>query len=235
MVVITGASSGIGKAISLSLASSNTHLCLIGRQLKTLTTVAREAEQRGATANCYCADLNIDVEVYRAGSGILRDCAVVDILVHSAGFWSGGAIENSTGEELDKHYRVNVRAPYVLTQKLLPRIKKRKGQIVFINSSAGQTARARTSQYAASKHALKALADALREEVNNAGVRVTSVFLGRTATPMQEAIFVAEGKKYMPELLIQPEDVAAVVANLLQVAPRVEITDISLRPQVKSY
>ena len=235
VVVITGASSGIGKAISLSLASSTTQLCLIGRYLETLTTVAHKAEQRGATVNCYRADFNIDDEVCGAGAEILRDCPMIDILVHSAGFWSRGAIESSTAEEFDRHYRVNLRAPYLLTQELLPGIRERKGQIIFINSSAGQTARGGTSQYAASKHGLKALADGLREELNDAGVRVTSLFLGRTATAMQERIFADEHKEYHPELLIQPQDVASLVAHVLGAAPTVEITDISMRPRVKSY
>ena len=109
-------------------------------------------------------------------------------------------------EEFDRQFQTNVRGPYSLTQALLPMLKSRHGQIVFLNSSAGIAGRAGAGQYAATKHALRAVADSLREEVNQDGVRVLTVFLGRTATPMQAAIHQAEGKAYHPERLIRPED-----------------------------
>jgi NADP-dependent 3-hydroxy acid dehydrogenase YdfG len=112
-------------------------------------------------------------------------------------------------------------------------IKCRKGQIVFINSSSGRHAKANAGHYGATKHALKGFADSLREEVNASGVRVLSLFLGRTATPMQAAIHEFEGRSYRPDALIQPEDVAFVVAASLSLARNAEITDISMRPLAK--
>ena len=91
------------------------------------------------------------------------------------------------------------------------------------------------SQYAATKHALKAVADSVREELNPAGVRVLSLFLGRTATPMQASIFAAEQREYNPGILMQPEDVAEVVVNALALARTAEITEITMRPATKSY
>lgn len=79
---------------------------------------------------------------------------------------------------------------------------------MFINSSVGIVARGGIGPYAATKHALKAIADSLRDEVNKDGIRVLSIFLGRTATPMQEEVHRLEGKPYRPERLLQPEDVA---------------------------
>jgi NADP-dependent 3-hydroxy acid dehydrogenase YdfG len=105
---------------------------------------------------------------------------------------------------------------------------------VFINSSAGLGAKAGVGQYAASKHALKAIADSLRAEVNALGLRVLSVFPGRTASPMQAAVHALEGKAYHPESLLQPQDVAAVVLNALSLPRSAEVTDISIRPLVKS-
>jgi NADP-dependent 3-hydroxy acid dehydrogenase YdfG len=113
---------------------------------------------------------------------------------------------------------------------LLPMLRSRHGQVVFINSSVGTRAPANVGQYAATKHALKAIADSLRDEVNADGMRVLSVFLGRTATPMQAAIYEMEGRTYRPELLLQPEDVAAVVINALTLPRTAEVTDISIRP-----
>ena len=90
-----------------------------------------------------------------------------------------------------------------MTQALLPLLKVRR-QIVFINSSQGLAARANTGPYAAAQHALKALADSLRQEVNADGIRVLSVYPGRTATArMKSSLYEIEGRKYQPELLME--------------------------------
>jgi NADP-dependent 3-hydroxy acid dehydrogenase YdfG len=166
-------------------------------------------------------------------ASLQRDVDHLDILAHSAGGITLGPVETAPVADLDGQYRTNVRAPYVLTQMLLPMLRSCQGQIVFINSSVGLNARAGVGQYAATKHALRAVADSLREEVNAAGVRVLSVFLGRTASPMQVAIHAAEGKAYHPERLLQPQDVAAVVLNALNLPRTAEVTDISIRPLMK--
>jgi NADP-dependent 3-hydroxy acid dehydrogenase YdfG len=105
---------------------------------------------------------------------------------------------------------------------------------VFINSSAGLNASANVGQYAATKHALKAVADSLRHEVNAEGLRVLSIYPGRTASPLQEAVFKMEEREYRSEMLIQPEDLAAVIINALALPRSAEVTDINVRPLTKS-
>ena len=159
----------------------------------------------------------------------------VDVLIHCAGVICQGAMEHAHIEELDLQYATNVRAPYLLTQHLLPLLTTTRGQIVFINSSAGLSAkRPEVGQYSATKHALKAIADSLREEVNAKGIRVLTLYLGRTATPMQEALSRQEGKVYHPEKLLQSEDVASIVVHALMLPATAEITDISMRPMIKA-
>jgi NADP-dependent 3-hydroxy acid dehydrogenase YdfG len=235
VAVVTGASSGIGKAIALGLAGQGATLCLVGRKLETLQLVADAAKGKAPKTYCYQADLAVDCEVEELIANIKRDIQSVDILVHSAGVIWLGSLEAATPDQLDDHYKTNLRAPYVLTQGLLPALKSRHGQVLFVNSSAGLTARANVGQYAASKHALKAVADSLREEVNPAGVRVLSLFLGRTASPMQAAVYEMEHQAYHPELLMQPEDVASVAIHALTLPRSVEVTEISMRPLLKSY
>jgi short-subunit dehydrogenase len=234
VAVVTGASSGIGKAIALGLAAQGATLCLVGRKPEALQSVADAAKGKAPRTYCYQADLSVDREVQELIANIKRDITSVDILVHSAGTIWLGPLETANADQLDGHYQTNVRAPYVLTQGLLPSIKSRKGQILFVNSSAGLTAKANVGQYAASKHALKAVADSLREEVNAAGVRVLSLFLGRTASPMQAAVYAMEHKPYNPELLMQPEDVASIAIHALALPRSCEVTEISMRPLVKS-
>lgn len=235
VAVVTGASSGIGRAIAIALAAQGANLCLVGRKLDTLRAVAGAAEGEASRHRCYQADLAIDGQVDKLIADIKRDLRSVDILVHSAGVIWLGPLEAATADQLDGHYKTNVRAPYLLTQGLLPALKSAQGQIVFVNSSAGLLARANAGQYAASKHALKAVADSVREEVNPAGVRVLSLFLGRTASPMQASVHAMEGKAYHPELLMQPEDVAAVALHALTLPRSVEVTDINMRSRLKSY
>jgi NADP-dependent 3-hydroxy acid dehydrogenase YdfG len=122
-----------------------------------------------------------------------------------------------------------------MIQTMLPLLRKSKGQIVFINSSAGLRSPATTGQFSATQHAFRSIADSLREEVNADGIRVLSVFPGRTATPRIAKLFEKEGRAYQPDLLMQPEDVAEMVTHSLRLPRTAEVTDIRIRPMQKSY
>jgi len=235
IAVVTGASSGVGTAIARQLASLGAGVCLVGRNRENLSKVAAEVQTLSARAFIYEVDLARTESITEFVNRLRQDVRRVDLLIHSAGVIARGTVETTSVEDFDWHYSTNVRAPYFLTQQLLPLLRMQQGQIVFINSSAAVNARAEISQYAATKSALKALADSVREEVNTDGIRVLSVFLGRTATPMQAALYDSEKKPYAPELLLQPEDVAAVVSNALSLPRTAEVTDINIRPLRKSY
>lgn len=101
--------------------------------------------------------------------------------------------------------------------------------------SKGLQAHAYAGQFAATQQALKAIADSLREEINSEGVRVLSVYPERTATPRMESLFQIEGKEYRPELLLQPEDIAQTVIDALMMSLTAEVTNINIRPRIKSY
>ena len=233
IAVVTGASSGIGKSIALGLAGQGATLCLVGRNLETLEAVAERARATTPKVLSYRADLTLDEDIWELTARLQRDFGYIDLLIHSAGIIFLGRLEGAPVTEFDWQYRSNVRAPYVLTQALLPMLRSHRGQIVFINSSVGLNTRANVGQFAATQHALKAIADSLRDEVNADGVRVLSVFPGRTATPRQATIHQIEGRAYHPELLLQPEDVAAVVINALGLPRTAEVTNLSIRPLKK--
>ena len=232
LCLVTGASSGIGRAIAVALASEGATVCAVARRKDELQATANRANGAGRFA-LYPADLASDNEPERLAKALLTDEGGVDVLVHSAGTISIGDLETAPVGELDRQYAANVRAPYLLTQALLPTLRASRGQIVFINSTAGLAARANVAQYAATKHALKAIADSLREEINPHGVRVVSVYPGRTATPLQATVHATEGKPYTPERLMQPEDVASVVLNALTLPRTTEVTDLMVRPMLK--
>jgi NADP-dependent 3-hydroxy acid dehydrogenase YdfG len=232
--VVSGAGSGVGAAIALALAAEGADLCLVGRRVERLDAVASKASALGSKTVCYGVDLGQQDQLVELARRILADAGGVSILVHSAAMIEKAPIESASLEDFDSHYRVNVRAPYALTQALLPSLRERRGEIVFINSSSGITAKPSFAQYDATKHALRALADSVRGEVNESGVRVLSIFLGRTASDLQERLHSEERKVYRPELLLQPEDVASVVVNALALPRSAEVTDVHIRPMIKS-
>ncbi len=158
----------------------------------------------------------------------------ISVIVHSAGSYLHGDVAATDVASLRREFVENVESVYLLTQSLLPALTPA-STIVFMNSSQGVQTSSGNSQFGASMHALRGVADALREEVNGRGIRVTSIFLGRTATPRQENIYANNGWDYRPELLLQPEDVAEFVTQVVQAVPSAEVTEISMRPAMKSY
>jgi NAD(P)-dependent dehydrogenase (short-subunit alcohol dehydrogenase family) len=228
VALVTGASRGIGRAIALELAAEAATVCLVARDSRALEEVATATGRAGAAV--FPADLTSDEDVRDLASRVKRDFGRLDILVHSAGIIAHGPLSRAPVTDFDSQYRANLRAPYLLTQTVLPMLIASQGQVVFINSSVGLTTRPDVTQYSATQHALKAIADALRQEINAEGVRVLSVHPGRTATPRQAEIHAIEGKPYRPERLLQPEDVAALVLSALRLPRTAEVTDISMRP-----
>jgi NADP-dependent 3-hydroxy acid dehydrogenase YdfG len=232
--VITGGGAGVGAAVAMALAEAGADVHLIGRRLNKLELVAAKAREFGVNAAVQSVDISTSSGQLQAVQRVKADLMHLDILVLNAATFAAAPIEDADLSDFDKLYQTNVRAPYALTQALSPMLKARHGQVVFINSSSGIAAKPTTAQYDSSKHALKAIADSFRAEINPHGVRVLSVYLGRTASEMQERIYQMEGKPYRPELLLQPKDVASVIVNALCLPRTAEVTDISIRPMIKS-
>lgn len=223
--IVTGATGSIGGAIVSRLYQSGYNVCALGTDPDRLTALAR----------CRIHPCHVDLSDEHAIMRWVYEFAdqPADVLVHGAGVIRLNGIPNASLEAFDRQYRVNVRAPFQLTKLLLPHLTAARGQVVFLNSTVGLRASANGSQYGASKHALRALADSLRDEVNGLGIRVLSVYLGRTASAMQEAVCRSEGKPYCPASLIQPEDVAQMVTAALALPYTAEVTDLSIRPMRK--
>ncbi len=218
----------------MALSRQGVQLCLIGRNPITLAETVAACRQFSRVTS-FEIDLTVEENLKPLFLHLEREAGRLDILIHSAGAIHQAPMERARIEDFDVQYATNVRVPYVLTQRLLPLLTTARGQIVFINSSVGLVARRpEVGQYSATKHALKAIADSLREEVNPKGIRVLTVYLGRTATPMQEALYRQEGRVFHPEALLQPEDVASVVVHTLNLPPSAEVTDISIRPIIKA-
>ncbi len=225
---MTGAGSGIGRAVAAALAQAGLTVHLLGRRAGRLEMVARAIGRRARVLQADLADDAAPAEVARRLGGTL------DVLVHSAGAYLRRTVAELTAPEWRDLDRINLHAPILLTSVCLNQLRAARGQVVFINSTAAlPPAGAGMAAYAAGKAALRAAADALRQEVNGDGVRVLSLFPGRTETPMQAAILAQEGRAVPGGTLMQPEDVAAMVLAALSLPATAEVTEIVMRPMRK--
>lgn len=221
--VVTGAGSGIGRAVAERLRDRGARLVLPVRS-------AERAEQLRPgfpDAELVVADL-LDVASLE---GVLEPAGErVDSLVHAAGVVGLGPVAELDERAWRAQLDVNLLAPALLTRLLLPALRAARGTVVFVNSGAGLTAHPQWSAYAASKHGLKALADSLRGEEAGHGVRVTSVYPGRVATPMQAEVHAQEGKDYDPADWILPGTVAEAILGTLDIGADATVPDLVLRP-----
>jgi NADP-dependent 3-hydroxy acid dehydrogenase YdfG len=217
--MITGAGGGLGAAIATALAPTHT-LLLAGRPSDRLDALA---ERLGAPT--WPLDLT-DPDSIAAGTEVLTH---LDVLIHNAGVSFPGRVAESTVDEWRTTLEVNVVGAVALTLALLPALRSARGHIVFINSGAGHNASPGLASYSASKFALRAFADSLRADEPD--LRVTSIHPGRIATDMQRDLIAYEGRDYVPEHFLQPETVAAVVAQAVATPPDGHVHEIVIRPR----
>lgn len=218
VALVTGASSGIGSAIARSLAP--THDLLLGGRDETSLSLAA-AELPGAQAWPF--------DLTNVASADLGALSRLDVLVHSAGIALLGPLSEASPADWRQTFELNVFAVAELTNLVLPQLRASSGQVVLINSGAGLRANPGWGVYAASKFALRAYADALRAD--EPSLRVTSVFPGRTDTPMQREVRRQEGGSYDATQYLDPDSVGRAVAAAVLATPDAHITELVVRPQ----
>jgi NADP-dependent 3-hydroxy acid dehydrogenase YdfG len=152
----------------------------------------------------------------------------LDLLIHSAGIARLGALAETPVEVWRRTLEVNVVAVAELTR--LPALRAARGHVVLINSGSRQQARPNWGSYAASKFALRAYADVLREEEHREGIRVTSIYPGRVDTDMQRDVRAQESGPYEPDKYLEAGSVARAVPAAVTATPDAHLTEISLRP-----
>ncbi len=226
LALVTGGSSGIGAAIVAALAGSGWEVVSVGRDVDRLEAGA------AAAGAAHVHPLVVDLTAADASAEIAAHVGArpLHALVHAAGVVHLGRWAELDLDHLDAQWRVNVRAPVGLTHALLPVLRAAPGDVVFVNSGSGLRANPGWGAYAATKFALRAVADALRAEEREHGVRVTSVYPGRTDTPMQRAVFAAEGRPYDARGLVPAAAVAAQVSAALETPRPASVPDVEVRP-----
>lgn len=223
--LITGAGSGIGAAVARRLTERGDDLVLLARDAGR----AKELAALHPGARTIVGDLsNPDRLSWAFAQQPMPER--LDSLMHIAGVVELGRVGELTPKAWHLQLNANLVAPAELTRLFLPQLRVAQGHVLFVNSGAGLAAHAEWSAYAASKHGLKALADSLRHEEHDNGVRVTSVYPGRTASPMQAKVHQQEGKAYAPERWIDPESVATTILMAIDLPRDAEVNDLTVRP-----
>jgi short-subunit dehydrogenase len=222
--LVTGAGSGIGAVLAERLLERGDSLVLLARS----TERAHDLRADLPDATVLVADL-ADAAAVEAVADQLPGS--LDSLVHAAGVVDLGPVAELDTEAWQSQLAVNLVAPAVLTRLCLPALREARGTVVFVNSGAGLAAQPQWSAYAASKFGLRALADSLRAEEQPHGVRVTTVYPGRTATPMQQKVHAQEGKEYDPSAWVDPATVVDAILHVLDVPDDATISDLTIRPR----
>jgi NADP-dependent 3-hydroxy acid dehydrogenase YdfG len=167
-----------------------------------------------------------DTDAIPAATGSIGE---LDVLIHDAGVSFPGRVAESTVDEWRATFEVNVIGAVALTLTMLPALRRTHGQVVFINSGSGRKASLGMASYSASKFALRAFADSLRE--SEPSLRVTTVYPGRTDTDMQRDLVSFEGGEYDADQFLRPDTVAEVVARAVATPPDGHLHEVVLRPR----
>jgi len=224
--VLTGAGSGIGLELARRLAARGDRLIMLVRSEDRIEPLVAELPTYHSVV---VADLEAPAVVEEVGAEIARSHPAIDSVIHSAGVVTLDPVADSELIDWERQLTVNLTSPAMLTKALLPSLRAARGTVVFVNSGAGISAHAGWSAYAASKFGLRALADSLRDEEPE--LRVTSVFPGRTATPMQVEVHRQEGREYDASRWIRPETAADAVLHVLDLRDDATIPELVVRPR----
>ena len=222
---ITGAGSGIGRVLTERLFERGDELWLL----------ARDEDRAANLLTAFPSARTVVADLANPGSlATVMDAQLpehLDSLLHVAGIVELGYVAETPVDTWQQQLNVNAVAPAELTRILLPALRAARGHVVFVNSGAGLRVGAGWGSYAASKFAVRAIADGLREEERANGVRVTTVYPGRTATLMQEKVHRQEGADYDASRWMRASSVATTILTALDLPPDAEITELMVRPR----
>jgi NADP-dependent 3-hydroxy acid dehydrogenase YdfG len=236
--LVTGASSGIGRGAAVALAGAGAQVALVARRAGRLAEVAAQIEAAGGKALARVADVTDEADASGAVEDTVGHFGGLDILVNAAGMTQTGKVENGNLDDWRYVLELNFWASLYTSRAAIPALKAGGGDIVNISSTAGRRAVGATfGPYAASKFALTAFNESLRAEVTLAGIRVSIIEPGATATEIHEHIKddrVRESTRQHIEKdgAMQPEDVADAIVFVVSLPRRVNVSQMVIRPSV---
>jgi NADP-dependent 3-hydroxy acid dehydrogenase YdfG len=236
VALITGASSGIGEATAIAMAEAGAAVALGARRADRLESVAARLRDKGARV----LTLQLDVTDERACRDAVQrtraELGGLDILVNNAGLMLLGRIIGADTEDWRRMISTNVLGLMYMTHAAVPGMAEQgRGDIVNISSVAGRVARSGAGVYNASKWAVNAFSESLRQEVTERGVRVSLVEPGAVATELTDHITDPLAKKdaekmYSSMRALQADDIARIIVNVVTQPPHVAINEVLVRP-----
>jgi NADP-dependent 3-hydroxy acid dehydrogenase YdfG len=226
VAVVTGASSGIGRSISESLARGGVNVAMLARRFEPLADAAHAVG--GRAFPCDVTDLEA---VESVSERIERFLGPVDIVVNNAGIFDPQPVSDISVAAFAMSMRTNLIAPFAFIERFLPAMLKRgTGHLISIGSSADRNVFANNAAYGTAKQGLRVLHETLRAELRGSGVRITTISPAGTDTPLWDTVDLeADYGKYPPRsLMLRPEAVAEAVLWALHQPPSVNIDEIRL-------
>lgn len=230
VAIITGASRGIGEAVSRRLAQMGAHVVLCARDKQRLEAVRQAIADSGGSAETASLDLASEPAIAALGADLRARHRRCDILVNNAAIgYDSGPLHQMDPADWNRLMATNLRAPYLMIRAVAPlMIERGAGHIVNISSLAGHYPLKNGAAYSASKWGLNGLTYSVAEELREHGVRVSVVAPGSVNTEF--------GGHRLPnaETKIQPDDVADVVAMLVTQRPQSFVSEVLIRPTKKA-
>ena len=226
--VITGASKGIGAAISRRFVAEGVRVALIARTPAPLSTLASELGDLARGFPCDLADADAVSDV--AKRIVVELGTAPEILVNNAGMFQLAAVDAMTPADFNTMLRTNLIAPFLLTRALLPAMRaRRSGSIVTLGSIADRNVYSENGAYAASKHGLRALHEAMRQELRGSGVRATLVSPAAVDTPLWDPVDPDTRAGFTPRaFMLTADDVADAIWYAVSRPSGVNIDELRL-------
>ena len=186
VVIVTGASSGIGRATALLFAKAGSKVVAVGRNEKELKALGRETASQQGSIKAHLADLTEISQIERLVSDTIDTCGRIDVLINSAGVIKNGSIESTSLDDWDKMMNINLRSVFALTQKCVPHLAATKGNIVNVSSVAGTRSFPNVLSYCVSKAGIDQFTRCVALELAPKGVRVNAVNPGVVITNLHK-------------------------------------------------
>ncbi len=238
VALVTGASSGIGEGTALALAKAGATLALSARRADRLKGLVEKIEAMGGKALAIPSDMTVEAEAIAAVEETVKQLGRIDILINSAGIMQAGGIEGADLAEYRRVVEINLFGTVYTCQAALPHmIAQGSGDIVTISSLAARKGGPQTNAYAASKHAVNSMTDALRQEVGGKGIRVSILMPGATETEVAQNISdpnwrTAIAAHVSKDGAVQPSEIGDTIVFMLSLPRHVNISEISVRPTI---
>ena len=223
VAIVTGAGRGIGKHTALELASQGCKVLLVSRTERQLEQTVDEIRSSGGDAAYFPADLGVFENIKPVIDTALKHFGGIDILINNAAVLIPSDIEEVTEDEWDQVMNVNLKAPFFLSQKVLPIMNQRGGgYIINISSTAALTVPPNNVAYGVSKKALIGLSEALYEKAKKYNIKVSVIYPGMTDTEMLRGF----NPPVPPEKWMKTEDIVGCIIYFLLQSDRVVVKDV---------